>query len=129
MRLSYTCYYVVENGDTIESIAYKHRMNPNLMRYTRNKVTITADPKMLVPGEMFFYMEIGPCKAFEKCVYQVKTGDTFNKIANKLNINEDFLYFTNRDIIADKNKLYGHMKLKYERVKYTMKPMSHLCLN
>jgi len=127
-RLEFTCDYIVQNGDTIESIAYQHQVNPNSFRYMKNKMPVTSDPSLFVPGAMYFYAELGPCKSFENCVYQVKPGDTFQSIANKLNINPEYLYFINRHVITDINKLYGHMKLKYQRVKYTFKSQPQLCL-
>jgi len=122
------CVYQVKSNDTIESIAVKHQVYPNALKYMKNKMPVTSDPSLFVPGAMFFYAELGPCKSFENCVYHVKPGDTFQSIANKLNINPDYLYFINRHVITDINKLYGHMKLKYQRIKYTFKSQPQLCL-
>ena len=127
MRLQSFCEYIVRNGDTIEGIAYKHQMNPHSLRYIKNKMPVTSNPSMFVPGTLFFYAEMGPCKSFENCVYYVKPGDTFKSIASKLRINEKYLYHINRNTIADINKLYGYTKLKYQRVKFAYKSQPQLC--
>ena len=71
--------YVVQNGDTVGSIAAKNGISTNTILWTNN----LSDTSLIKPGDKLTILPVTGIK------YKVQKGDTFDAIVNKYNADKE----------------------------------------
>ena len=75
-------YYVVNNGDTISSIANKFRISINTILWSNNMTAFS----LIRPGDKLTILPVSGT------VYTVKSGDTVGKVAMKFGVEESSIF-------------------------------------